>query len=96
MTKSPRGRPAGSTNIPWAAIVAKLRKYPNRWMLIPEMASVPDRTIATIRRRERRELRLADGTIRCRRKATVWLDDGTVKCTLILKYEPKEKKNVDN
>ncbi|QKO02828.1 hypothetical protein SEA_KELCOLE_76 [Microbacterium phage Kelcole] len=54
------------------------------------MRRVPDRTIATIRRRERRELRLDDGVIRCRRRATVWLEDGTVRCILILKFEERK------
>ncbi|AYB70186.1 hypothetical protein SEA_ONEIAGILLIAN_76 [Microbacterium phage OneinaGillian] len=84
------GRPKGSTNIPWGSIVARLRKHPGRWMLLPEMRRVPDRTIATIRRRERRELRLDDGVIRCRRRATVWLEDGTVRCILILKFEERK------
>lgn len=85
------GRPKGSKNIPWGSIVTKLRKHPGRWMLFPEMSAVPDRTIATIRRRERRELRLDDGVVRCRRKATAWTDDGTVLCTLFLKLDLKEK-----
>lgn len=84
------GRPPASRNVPWDRIVAELRQHPNRWMLPSELAAVPDRTIATIRRRERRALRLPDGVIRVRRKATVWRDDGTVWCTLFLKFETKE------
>lgn len=85
------GRRKGSANIPWESIVARLRKQPGRWLLLPEMAAVPDRTIMTIRRRERRALRLEDGVIRCRRKATVWTDEGIVMCTLFLAYIPREE-----
>jgi hypothetical protein len=84
------GRPAGSTNIPWPAIVAKLRQHEGRWLLLPEMANVSDRTIQVIRRRERRALRLEDGRIQCRRKATVWTDAG-VRCTLYLRFKPKKE-----
>jgi hypothetical protein len=84
------GRPKGSANIPWDSIVDRLRKQPGRWLLLPEMSAVPDRTIMTIRRRERRSLRLDDGIIQCRRKATVWTDEGTVRCTLFLHFKPRE------
>lgn len=87
------GRPKGSTNIPWGSVVARLRKHPGRWMLLPEMRSVTDRTIMAIRRQERRELRMNDGVIRCRRRATVWLEDGTVRCALILKFEERKAPN---
>lgn len=88
-----RGRPRGARSIPWGSIVARLREHPGRWMLLPEMRAVSDRTIITIRRRERRALRMDDGKIRVRRKATVWTADGDVLCTLILKFEKKEAPN---
>lgn len=83
-------RPKGSANIPWARIVAELRAHPGRWILFPEMANVSDRTIDTIRKRRRRQLRIDDGIIRCRRKATTWTEDGTVRCTLFLRLDLKE------
>lgn len=83
-------RTKGAKTIPWARIVAELRAHPNRWILFPEMASVTERTIVVIRRRQRRQLRLDDGIIRCRRKTTTWTDEGTIRCTLLLRYEPKE------
>ncbi|QNJ55574.1 hypothetical protein SEA_PHINKY_83 [Microbacterium phage Phinky] len=84
-----RGRPPGSKSIPWGSIVERLRKQPNRWVLLPEMARVNGRTINVIRKRERRALRLDDGVIRCRRKVAFVVDD-TVIVTLFLKFEPKE------
>jgi hypothetical protein len=89
-----RGRPQGSKNIPWDAIVARLRRQPNTWMLFGALSAVPDRTIATIRRRERHALRLDDGVIRVRRKATVVVDD-RVLCTLYVKFETKEKPHAE-
>lgn len=59
--------------------------------MFPEMGNVPERTIATIRNREVRTLRLDDGIIRCRRKATAYDDELAVRVALILKFEPKEQ-----
>lgn len=59
-------------------------------MLLPEMRAVHGRTINVIRKRERRELRLTDGTIRCRAKAALVTDEKIV-VTLYLKFDPKEK-----
>lgn len=84
------GRPRGSKNIPWASIVARLREHPGRWMLLREMSAVHGRTIAVIRKREHRELRLDDGIIRCRTKAAIVTDE-KVTVTLYLKFDPKEK-----
>lgn len=84
-------RPKGAKGVPWACLVRELRAHPGRWILFPEMGNVSERTIATIRRREVRALRLDDGVIRCRRKATAWTDEGSVRVALILKFEPKEK-----
>jgi hypothetical protein len=84
------GRPRGSSNIPWAAIVARLRAQPNTWMMPRELAAASDRTIAVIRRKERAALRLSDGVIRVRRKATVRLGDA-VYCSLYVKFEPKKE-----
>ncbi|QUE25366.1 hypothetical protein SEA_FIZZLES_72 [Microbacterium phage Fizzles] len=85
-----RGRPRGSRDIPWQHIITRLREYPGRWMLFPEMVAVNVRTITVIRKRERRALRLDDGVIRCRRKGDLMAaSDDTVVCTLYLKYEPK-------
>jgi hypothetical protein len=83
------GRPKGSRNIPWGSIVARLRKQPGTWMILPEMRATPYRTIATIRRRERRALRLEDGVIRCRRRAIALTPEGDVIVTLALQFEPK-------
>lgn len=92
-----KGRPRGAKNVPWDSIIARLRKHPGRWMLLPEMAYVNGRTISVIRRKERRALRLDDGTIRCRTRVGVVLDDRTVMCALYLKFEPrKEKPHVDD
>lgn len=85
-----RGRPPGSGNIPWASIVDRLREQPGRWMLVPEMRRVNARTINVIRKKERRALRLEDGTIRCRRKVAL-VTERTVFVTLYLKFDPKEK-----
>jgi hypothetical protein len=79
----------GSTNIPWAAIVEQLRLSPDRWLALPEMAAVPERTVDVIRGRQRAALRLEHGTVRCRIQASIE-NEGRVTCTLILKYEPKE------
>lgn len=86
----PRGRPKNSKNIPWDQVVAKVRKYPGVWMLLPEMRYVSARHVITIRRRERRALRLEDGVIRAQRRTTVWLEDGTVRCDIILKFVAKK------
>lgn len=59
-------------------------------MLVPEMRAVHARTIGVIRKKERRALRLEDGTIRCRAKAALHLEDGPVIVTLYLKFDPKE------
>lgn len=85
------GRPAGSQNMPWAAIVRRLRLHPGRWVMLSEMAAVPERTIMVIRRRERRDLRLDDGVIRCRVKARAWTNDERPIVSLLLKFDPKEK-----
>jgi len=84
------GRPKGSGNVPWDAIVAQLREHPDRWMLLPEMAAVPERTVEVIRRRERRALRLTDGVIRCTRTHSTTIQ-GRTTVTLQLKFSPKEK-----
>lgn len=87
-----RGRPAGSANIPWDRIVARLREQPGVWMLLPEMRAVSARTMGVIRKRERRALRLDDGVIRYRMKAPPLHldDDGIVIVTLHLKFDPKD------
>jgi len=85
------GRRKGATNVPWDRLVARLRKQPETWIVFPEMSATPYRTIATIRRRERRALRLEDGVIRCRRRAIAATPDGDVIVTLALMYEPKRK-----
>jgi hypothetical protein len=84
------GRPKGSRNVPWPAIVAKLREHPGEWLLLPEMAAVPFRTITTIRKRERKALRLDKGVIRCRRKF-LRADENRLTVTLILQYDPEGK-----
>lgn len=84
------GRPKGSRNIPWDAIVERLRRHPGRWMMVPEMAAVPERMITVIRERQRRALRLPDAIIRVRVRASVTDEDGNRTVTLKLKYEPKE------
>lgn len=83
------GRPAGSTNIPWDALVARARLHAGRWIIPPELASVPARTIIVIRLRQRHALRLDDGVIRCRAKARAW-KDGREIVTLSIKFEKKE------
>jgi len=61
-------------------------------MLLSEMSYVNDRTIQTVRLRERRALRLDDGVIRCRARSAVLLEDGqTVMCALYLKFEPRKR-----
>ena len=85
-------RPKGATAIPWDSIVQRLRKHPGRWTLLPEMRSVRPRTIDTIRRKERRQLRLDDGAIYCRVRAATRLEDGTERCTLMLRFVPKPPK----
>lgn len=81
-----RGRPVGSADIPWGSIVERLREYPDRWRLLPEMRRVNVRTINVIRKRERRALRIPDGVVRCRVKTPI-LVDGVAVCTLYLKLE---------
>lgn len=84
------GRPKGSTNVAWTTIVAHLQRHPDRWVVLPEMAAVPARTIAVIRRRERRALRIDGGVVRCRVKARAWTDDGREIVSLSLKFERKK------
>lgn len=84
-------RPKGSTNVPWEKIVAELREQPGEWLLLPELAAVPFRTISTIRRRERRALRLDDGVIRCRRRHLV-ADGNKLTVTLYTMFDPKKEK----
>lgn len=86
-------RPKGSKNIPWVRIVAKLRQHPDRWLMLPELASVSYRTIEVIRRRQRPILRLPDGVVRCRRRAVALLEDGTAIVTLAAKFEPHRKED---
>ena len=83
-------RTKGSPNIPWPAIVARLRADPDRWLALPEMAAVPERMVDVIRRRQRHALRLTDGVIRCRVQASI-INEGRMTCTLILKFEPKKE-----
>lgn len=85
-------RAVGSKNIPWGAIVQTLASHPGRWMLLPEMVSVPIRTVETIASRRLAVLRPPGGTIRYRRKATVWLDSGREVCDIWLRYEPTKEK----
>ena len=68
----------------------RLRQHPDRWILLPEMSSVPERTVEVIRRRERRALRLDDGVIRCTRTARAVVK-GQARVALQLKFVPKEK-----
>lgn len=89
-------RTPGARAIPWDDIVQRLRKYPGRWMLLPEMRSVRPRTIEVIRRRERRQLRLDDGKIYCRVRAATRLDDGSERCTLVLRFVPKHPEGESN
>lgn len=85
-------RPKGAKNIPWQAVVARLRRHPGRWLVLPELANVSGRTIEVIRRRERATLRLEDGVIRCRIKAAVAQQDGSVLVTLVTKFDPYPEK----
>lgn len=85
------GRPAGSVNIPWPAIVQRARAHAGRWILPTELAATPARTIMVIRRRERRALRLDDGVIRCRVKARAWTQSGQEICTLMVRFDRKER-----
>jgi len=84
------GRRKGSKNIPWDSIVARLRKHPGRWMLLPEMRSVDPAMVDIIRSRRRRQLQMSDGRIYCRQKAIAQLEDGTLRCTLMLRFIPRE------
>lgn len=83
-------RTKGSKNVDWDAIVAYLKAHAGRWILMPEMAAVPERTIETIRRRRRRALRIEDAVIRVRQRAALTMPDGKVTVTLALMYERKE------
>lgn len=89
-------RPAGSRNIPWERIVDELRAKPERWRLFPEMIGVSDRVITTLRRRERRALRLDDGAIRYRRKATTPRADGRIICDVWLRFVPRQTGETPN
>ena len=89
------GRTKGSKNLPWDAMVARLRKYPGRWILLPEMRSVDPAMIDIIRSRRRRQLHLDDGKIYCRRRATAQLPDGSIRCTLLLRFVPTQKGDAD-
>lgn len=84
------GRRKGAVNVPWDRLVARLRKQPETWIVFPEMTATPYRTIATIRRRERRALRLDDGVIRCRRRAIAATPEGDVIVTLALCFIPRK------
>jgi hypothetical protein len=53
-----------------------------------ELSAVSERTVQTIRRRERAKLRMDDGVLRCRIKAGLTLDGVTV-VTLFVKFEKK-------
>lgn len=92
------GRTKGSKNLPWAAMIARLREHPDRWILLPEMRSVDIQMISIIRERRRRALHLPDGKIYCRQRAITQRDDGTIRCTLVLKFTPypKEKDHGDH
>ncbi len=89
------GRTKGSKNLPWDAMVARLRAHPGRWILLPEMRAVPPQMINVIRERRRRQLRLPDGKIYCRQRAIAQLEDGTIRCTLILRFVPHERGDAD-
>lgn len=82
------GRPKGSKNLPWDAMVARLRKYPGRWMLLPQMRSVDPAMIDVIRKRRRRQLHLEDGRVYCRVRATTQREDGAIRHTLLLRFTP--------
>lgn len=65
-------------------------------MLPSEMSYVNARTIAVVRKQERRALRLTDGVIRCRARNYVILEDGkTVMCALYLKFQPTKERPHD-
>jgi len=85
-----RGRPKGSGNFDWDGIVARLREQPGVWIALPDLAKVSARTIETIRRKERRALRMDDGEIRVRRHAAVVVGDDVL-VTLSAQFHPKEK-----
>lgn len=85
-----KGRPQGSSNIPWEAIVARCVEQPNTWLLPIELAAVSLRTVQVIRRRERRALRLSHGKIYCRVKGKLKLGDAEV-CTLFVRYQPTKE-----
>lgn len=85
-----RGRPKNSGNFDWDGIVRRLREQPGVWMALPDLARVSGRTIDTIRRKERRALRMDDGEIRVRRIAALPTEDGVL-VTLSAKFHPKEK-----
>lgn len=81
------GRTKGAANWPWPDMVARLRKYPDRWMMLPQMRDVDLRMVDIIRSRRRHALRMDDGVIRCRVKARYLADNGRVRCALLLKFE---------
>lgn len=85
------GRPQGSRNIDWASVITQARRTPGLWVAPPELAAVSQRTVAVIRRRERRILRMDDGVLRCRVKAGVTLM-GVTTVTLFVKFEKKKEK----
>lgn len=85
-----KGRPKGSKNVPWEAIVQRCVEQPGTWLLPVELTSVPLRTIQVIRRRERLALRLKGGVIRCRVKGVVKIGD-VESCTLFVMYDPKKE-----
>lgn len=82
-------RTKGVPNIPWFSIVKRLRMHPDRWLVVPELSDVPERTLEVIRRRQRPALRMEDGIIRARVRAHITLE-GRTTLTLILKFSPKE------
>lgn len=84
-------RPKGSTNIPWARLIATARRRPGRWIFPSELIGVPFRTVEVIRRRERPALRLTDGTINVRRLHTTQFEDGRIMCVLAIKFDPKKE-----
>lgn len=86
------GRTKGAKNLPWTDMIARLRKYPGRWILLPEMRNVDYQMVRIIRERRRPALQMDDGKVYCRVKAIVETDDGKIRCTIITKFIPHENK----
>lgn len=78
---------------PWPAIIAYARRRPVAWVLHPDLANAPRRTVESINLRRHPALDLPDGRLRARAVNIHRTATGAERCDVWVRYEPKESTN---